>query len=93
MQKVRAVPGSHQVLVTLTQEEEEPKRAVPKRLPQLFTGKSLRRTDEDEDQSIVMLICEDDTLDAMIGPRLSCCSERTTKRSFENFDNRARVAA
>ena len=43
-QKIKAVPGSHQVLVTLT---EEPKRAAPKRSPQLFQGKSRQLTHDD----------------------------------------------
>ena len=44
IQKIKAAPGSHQVLVTLT---EEPKRAAPKRLRQLFQGKSRQLTHDD----------------------------------------------
>ena len=74
IQKVKAVPGSHQVLVTLTQVDAEPVRAVPKRYPQLFQGNSLRLPNKDE-ESLSMLMCENDTLDAILGPRLPCCSE------------------
>ena len=74
IQKVKAVPGSHQVLVTLTQVDAEPVRAVPQRYPQLFQGNSLRLPNKDE-ESLSMLMCENDTLDAILGPRLPCCSE------------------
>ena len=74
IQKVKAVPGSHQVLVTLTQVDAEPLRVVPRRYPQLFQGSSMRLPNKDE-ESLSMLMCENDTLDAMLVPRLPCCSE------------------
>ena len=63
--KVRSLPGSHHVLVSLTQAEEQPKLAVPKRFPQLFKGNTKQLLDKEAGDSLLMLVCSDDSLDAM----------------------------
>jgi hypothetical protein len=84
--KVRSLPGSHHVLVSLTQAEEEPQLAVPKRFPQLFKGNTKQLLDKEAGDSLLMLVCSDDSLDAMFGPRLTCCSDLGVRQSeIERF--------